>query len=486
MQAKYYYVKPTDTKTERYPPLSRTNRTIQMSIKTKCFSLLIALLATTSVAFAQNTGSNSPYGRFGFGVLSTPTFGASEQMGGISYGLRRSQQVNPGNPASYSAIDSMTFIFDFGVSGHRAQLNDGVNQRSFTNSNLDYIAILFPLLCGMGASVGLLPFSRVGYTFGGPRWVEGAAAGQFWGIHRGTGGLSEMYAGIAWSPISNFSVGMNVAYLFGSFTHTNTVIPAFAPTALTSHNSIHYSLRTLRYNFGVQQTFPLTNNRSITVGAVYTPQISTTSDVTETRGMFISDPFQNPWQSPVQVLPADTIRNASFQLPHSFGLGFTYSTANWLLGIDGEYQLWNGLNYPDALDGMTRDTRFNDAFRIASGFEFVRNPFSPQFLHRVRIRGGVSFANSYINVNVFDLNTIDPTTEQPLSLGTGSFRQYGANVGLGLPFHDFLTGRLSMVNIGFHYIRQQPNHQFMIAQDMFKISVNINFNESWFFQRLMH
>ena len=456
-----------------------------MNIKIKRFSLLIAFFATALVIFGQNTGTNSPYGRFGFGVLSTPTFGASEQMGGISYGLRRSQQVNPGNPASYSAVDSMTFIFDIGVSAHSARLSDGHYRRSFTNSNLDYIAMQFPLWRGVGASVGLLPFSRVGYNFGGsPRWIEGGG-GQYWGVHRGTGGLNELYAGVAWSPINNFSVGLNIAYLFGSIIHTNTAIPS-TPDTFVGHNGIHYSLRTLRYNFGVQQTFPLTNNRSITVGAVYTPRISTTSDVTESREMFTSDPFQNPWQFPVQILPADTLRDASFQLPHSFGLGFTYSTTSWLFGIDGEYQLWNGLDYPDRLDGMTRDTRFNDAFRIASGFEYVRNPFSTRFLHRVRVRGGVSFANSYINVNVFDPNTIDPNTNEILSLGTGSFRQYGANVGLGLPFHDFLTGRLSMVNIGFHYIRQQPNHQFMIAQDMFKISVNINFNESWFFQRLMN
>ena len=88
-----------------------------MNIKKKRFPLLIAFLTITQVIFAQEVGSNSPYGRYGFGVLSNPSLGASEAMGGISYGLRRSQQVNPGNPASYSELDSLTFIFDLGVSG---------------------------------------------------------------------------------------------------------------------------------------------------------------------------------------------------------------------------------------------------------------------------------------------------------------------------------------------------------------------------------
>ena len=91
-----------------------------MNIKKKRFSLFFAFLTITLVTFSQQVGSNSPYGRYGYGVLFNPSIGASEAMGGISYGLRRSQHVNPGNPASYSELDSLTFIFDMGVSGHLA------------------------------------------------------------------------------------------------------------------------------------------------------------------------------------------------------------------------------------------------------------------------------------------------------------------------------------------------------------------------------
>ena len=111
-----------------------------MNIKKNRFSLLIAFLTITHVIFSQNVGSNSPYGRYGYGVLSNPSIGASEAMGGISYGLRRSQHVNPGNPASYSELDSLTFIFDMGVSGHLDRMNDGINSRDFYNGNLEYVA----------------------------------------------------------------------------------------------------------------------------------------------------------------------------------------------------------------------------------------------------------------------------------------------------------------------------------------------------------
>ena len=37
-------------------------------------------------------------------------------MGGIAYGLRDGSHINPLNPASYTAIDSLTFLFDGGFS----------------------------------------------------------------------------------------------------------------------------------------------------------------------------------------------------------------------------------------------------------------------------------------------------------------------------------------------------------------------------------
>ena len=46
-----------------------------------------------------------------------------------------------------------------------------------------------------------------------------------------------------------------------------------------------------------------------------------------------------------------------------------------------------------------------------------------------------------------------------------------------------MTGHVSMLNIGLGYSRQHPDHDFMISQDMFKISVNMNINEFWFFKR---
>lgn len=440
--------------------------------------LLIALLMIAPLLHAQQVGSNSPYGRYGYGLLVKPSVGASESMGGISYGLRRSQHVNPGNPASYSKLDSLTFIFDFGISGHYSRLNDGINKQDFYNGNFDYVAIQFPLFRKMGASVGLLPYSKVGYNFGTGRSLSNI---QYNEAYRGTGGLNQIYVGAAWEPLRYLSVGANLSYLFGNFSHSSVVIPrSAASSALVGETKREFSIRDMKYDLGIQLTYPVSRTKSVTLGLVYSPQVHMSTDVTPSEKLYVSDPYQNPWQSPAQVLMTDTLRDAKFNLPHTLGVGITYQTTNLLVGLDGTYEGWEGMAYPDKLDELTKDERFNNVFRVNAGFEYVADPYSPDFFQRVRFRGGLSYGNSYVNVNVFN------PTRSDQKIGIGSYKELGVNLGLGLPMHDLRTGHVSMVNIGFGYTRQHPDTDYMIKQDMFKISVSMNINEFWFFKRQFH
>ena len=86
-------------------------------------TLLVLLLTILSgVAVAQNN-TNSPYTRYGYGQLSEQGSSNSRAMGGIAYGLRDKYQTNFANPASYTAVDSLTFIFDGAVSLQNTNLS---------------------------------------------------------------------------------------------------------------------------------------------------------------------------------------------------------------------------------------------------------------------------------------------------------------------------------------------------------------------------
>ena len=74
--------------------------------------------------YAQS-GTNSPYSQYGIGVLSDQSQGFSRGMNGVGLAYRKGNAVNTLNPASYSSIDSLTMIFDVGLSGQITNFKEG-------------------------------------------------------------------------------------------------------------------------------------------------------------------------------------------------------------------------------------------------------------------------------------------------------------------------------------------------------------------------
>ena len=84
-----------------------------MNIFKKIIVAIIAIIASITAVNAQMI--QTPYSMYGYGVLNDHVSSAQRAMGGIGYALRSPRQINVKNPASYAAIDSMTFLFDIGV-----------------------------------------------------------------------------------------------------------------------------------------------------------------------------------------------------------------------------------------------------------------------------------------------------------------------------------------------------------------------------------
>ena len=157
------------------------------------------------LAFAQS-GTNSPYTRYGFGQLSDQSFGNSKAMGGISYGLRDGFQINASNPASYTAVDSLTFLFDAGLSLQNANFKEGAVQTNAKNSTVDYLAMQFRLFKKMALSAGFLPYSIVGYNMGQTNEVGSDDYNnpiQASDTYTGDGGLQQVFVGLGYKVFEN-------------------------------------------------------------------------------------------------------------------------------------------------------------------------------------------------------------------------------------------------------------------------------------------
>ena len=116
-------------------------------------SLLAAMALLPSVAQVSTT--LSPFSQYGLGVLSDQSAGFNRGMGGVAYGLRNGKFVNMQNPASYSAIDSLSMIFDAGVTGQISNYKEGGKSLNTKTGNFDYAVLILAIPTSTVASLTL-------------------------------------------------------------------------------------------------------------------------------------------------------------------------------------------------------------------------------------------------------------------------------------------------------------------------------------------
>ena len=89
----------------------------ELSMNMKRYIVLVVAMMMVAGAWAQNATS-SPSSRFGYGELNSNLPNAYRAMGGVGVGMRSNKAINPAQPASYTACDSMTFMFDICFQWH--------------------------------------------------------------------------------------------------------------------------------------------------------------------------------------------------------------------------------------------------------------------------------------------------------------------------------------------------------------------------------
>lgn len=424
--------------------------------------LFIALLACIVSSLEAQT--DSPYSRYGYGMLRDQAVGPSKSMGGIGYGLRNNQSANPMNPASYSRVDSLTFLFDIGVTFNSGKLSDGINSERKYNGGLDYITILIPIKKRLGLSFGILPYSTVGYKFGS---TETNGSVTYLKSFNGSGGLSQIYGGLGYlTPLKGLSIGANVSYLFGTIEHTRS-LPAISGTGtyLSTDNS-ELTVKAAKFDIGAQYEMPIAKDKKLTIGAVFSPKISTKADYQNLHYLY--------QQSTSALVQGDTInvKGVDAGIPNTYGLGFTINNNDRLIfGADVTYQEWKDLKYSAYMnDGLDNSKRFNNRWKYSAGIEYMVDPYDRNYLKKMKFRGGLNYSNSYMNV-IDNQGNID------------GYKEYGATLGLGLPIKDNIGGRISYININFEYKKLKPKFSSMISEEYFGVSLNVNINELWFFRR---
>ncbi|MDE7375347.1 MAG: hypothetical protein K2N16_00695 [Muribaculaceae bacterium] len=408
----------------------------------RILALAAAIALGCAAAVAQN-GTMTPYSRYGYGLLNDNATSAQRGMGGVGYAMNSGRQINVMNPASYAAIDSMTFLFDMGVNLDMVWAKEGDTKEDNINGGLDYITLQVPITKWMGASAGLLPFSSTGYSFS-QAITNGATRNS------GTGGISMAYLGVGVSPFKNAYVGANISYMFGS---TVNDVYAYTITGSTSLFEHYTEVKDWHLDLGVQYNINLSDADRLTLGLTYSPAKSLHG---ETYGVY----YDVNSSSSVKVDTVGQTRlHGNYSLPATYGAGVNLMLHNKLmLEADFMYQPWKDAKYAQ-IEGFEY-TEFDNRWRAAVGAQYTPSRRGG-YWQRAQYRAGLYYNNDYIKVR-----------------GNG-IREIGASVGIGLPVPGFRT----MLNLAFEYKNRQAHPTPMIKEQYFCVTLGINFNEVWFQKR---
>jgi len=433
-------------------------------LKDKRIPGLILIIFLTVSVFAQ-TNTDSPYSRFGLGQMGQTGFDQSRALGGIGIGLRNKFQLNHLNPASYTTIDTLSFLFDFGVSGSNSTMETTNHKSTYFAGNLDHLALGFPLSKWWTVSVGVMPYSKVGYSLKEEAYDQGIGFIDYY--HSGNGGITQLNLGTAMEFFNRVSVGANFKYLFGNINMQRSVV--FPLEEYFSSPVIENSIiiKDFLVELGLQYHQDIGDKLELTLGAIWGNESTLSAENTLLkRNIFkgVSVPLTDSTTlSNEVILDTDTL-NGKIDIPRKIGLGFSLNFDNrLLLGVDYTMQDWTDV------DIFGQEDLFTMSNSLRTGLQFTPNPEALRGYHKlISYRAGAYYSNSY------------------LKLRGEQLKYYGISFGAGLP----LRGGRSSFNIacdlgrrGTELSREGTLNNNLVLENYMFISFSVTLHDIWFFKR---
>ena len=423
---------------------------IKLQNMNKILASFVMATLTTS-AFAQSN-TNSPYSQFGLGDLTDQSVSFNKGMNGVGLAMRRGNEVNPMNPASYSAIDSLTMLFDAGLSGQITNYNENGTKLNGKSGGFDYVVGLFRAFKNVGVSFGVLPYSNIGYKYYSTETLNDVQT-TVSTTNEGNGGLHQLFIGTGIRPIKPLSIGVNLSYLWGEYNRSVASSSSSSINALTKQYSADIS--SYKLDFGAQLELPVSKNDNFTLAATWTPGHSLKAD----PEMIITNT-----NSSIGKADADTFKISNgLSIPTAFGFGLAYNHAqNLRVGADLQIQKWGSIDYPEYTNGTyaLKSGLLKDSYRFNLGAEWTPRPLGRKFLQRVRYRAGVGMATPYYYIN-----------------GKEGPKEISASLGFGIPIMNGYNAR-SILSISGQFVHRSADN--MIKENMFRLNIGFTFNERWF------
>lgn len=424
--------------------------------------LAIAICNLQSVIGNSQTITNSPYSRYALGDLQYSGFANNIPMGGICNALQNDSTapffINTSNPASLAS--TQLTVFDFGVKSNTVKLETTDKKFTSNQTAISYMALAFPIAKWWGASIGLLPYSSVGYKIYDKREEDSIGTVNY--SYEGEGGINQVYLGNGFK-VKNFSVGINVFYLFGDMVYFSRDSFPKASNFFNTKFSQTTRVSDMHYSGGLQYRLPLKKDWLLTLGTTG----SLKSNINIKKTIFAAT-YKNDFG--VEVIK-DTVVNEedvkdAVTIPLMFGGGLVLKKGDkWLFGFDYSVQNWSEFN------SFGQQNLLKNSSKMAVWIQYIPNKNAgtkEPYVKKIFYRAGFRYTDSYLELN----NTA--LTDQAIT--------FGAGFPLRKIFLDKIVSQ-SVINVGFEIGQRGTVENQLIREKYINAFISFTLNDRWFIKR---
>jgi len=375
-------------------------------------------------------------------------------VGGAATAFSSPYFINPVNPASYMAFDTNSFVFDAAFNLRSGTLNTIDQSQKTRFGSLSNLYFGFPVTKWWRTSLGIMPYSNVGYEMQGSQVVENI--GSLVSVYKGSGGLNKAYFGSAFSPIKNLSIGVNMSYLFGNIVKQRAITFPDSGTFANSMVKSTARLNKLNFDMGLIYRVNMKEGRFLQVGVTYNPKQSLDGYAEKIAYTYAYD-YSTYEESLKDTVSYEAGENGEVILPTAIGAGFMIGSTNrWFATADVNYQKWSEFSYLGNNPGM------KDNFRVSLGGQFRPSPVDiGKYYERINYRAGFRFEQSYLEIRNTRIN------------------DFGISFGVGLP----MKKSKSTMNIAVELGTQGTTDNQLIKENYMRLTIGTSLQERWFLKR---
>lgn len=407
----------------------------------KLFISVILITAFASLTIAQ---SNSVYTRAGIGDLE---YGYSAKMIGI--GNIGTTQLDPDhllvtNPASWSVLSKTRIEFALGYRG--ALISD--NQQSNYTSETELKGVTFGIPIsreyGVGAVIGLVPYSRISYS-AEKYYPKDDIIPAYKLFYEGKGGLSKIFIGSSFFLPLGFSAGATLDYYFGNQDYSTTINFDDSKYISTKYEDIRRStgfgttLGLISSNLAKELKISGISDLRIGFSYSFVGNLNTDSIFTQTS-LSLVDSITNTKAD--MKIPARITGGISFALEEEYNFY-----------LDFLFQPMSQYSFNSQPDGNLKD-----AIKYNANFEYKpKRQAGMTTLEQIIWRFGLSYEQTQYTFNGQDIN------------------QYSVYGGLSYPL-----GIDNTIDFAVEYSNKGTTDNNLLHENAIKIYLGLSFGELWF------